>query len=47
MTNSQPCRAAGTPKACLEKAGCYLFAIAPAGSELVLILCLEVLIWTA
>ena len=37
----------GTPKACPNKAQRYLFTIAPAGADLVLLIALEVLLWMA
>jgi hypothetical protein len=47
MTNFQPCKAAGTPKACPQMAYHYLFTMAPIGAELVLQIALGVLLWTA
>lgn len=38
---------APTPKACLNLGYRYLFAIAPSGAELALLLVLEVLLWVA
>ncbi|WP_223502315.1 hypothetical protein [Pseudomonas sp. BF-R-24] len=47
MKNCQPCKAAGTPKACPKMAYHYLFNIAPIGAEFVLQIALGVLLWTA
>lgn len=47
MTNCQPCKAAGTPKACPKMAYHYLFTIALTGAELVLQIALGVLLWIA
>lgn len=38
---------APTPKACPNSAHRYLFALAPAGADLVLLVGLEVLLWMA
>ena len=38
---------APTPKACPNFAHRYLFALAPAGADLVLLIGLEVLLWMA
>lgn len=43
--NTQTCKTAGTPKACPNYAQRYLFALAPAGADLVLLFGLEVLLW--
>lgn len=42
--NNQTCKTAGTPKACQNSAHRYLFALAPAGADLVLLVALEVLL---
>ena len=42
--NNQTCKTAGTPKACPNSAHRYLFALAPAGADLVLLITLEVLL---
>ncbi len=42
--NNQTCKTAGTPKACPNSAHRYLFALAPAGADLVLLIALEVLL---
>lgn len=47
MTYYQPCKPAGTPKACPQMAYHYLFTIAPIGAELVLQIALGVLLWIA
>lgn len=47
MMNCQPCKTAGTPKACQYLAWRYLHTMAPIGSELVLLITLEMLLWTA
>ena len=38
---------APTPKACPHLANRYLFTLAPAGADLVLMIAIEVLLWTA
>ena len=45
--DNQTRKTAGTPKACPNSAHRYLFALAPAGADLVLLLGLEVLLWMA
>ena len=45
--NNQTCKTAGTPKAYPNSARRYLFALAPAGADLVLLFGLEVLLWMA
>ena len=45
--NDQTCKSAGTAKACPNSAHRYLFALAPAGADLVLLVGLEVLLWMA
>lgn len=45
--NNQTCKTAGTPKACPNSAQRYLFTLAPAGADLVLLATLEVLLWIA
>ena len=45
--NNQTCKTTGTPKACPNSAHRYLFALAPAGADLVLLVGLEVLLWMA
>jgi hypothetical protein len=47
MTTNQHCRQAVTPSACLHKANALLLALQPAGPDLILLLALEVLLWTA
>jgi len=47
MSNCQPCKTAGTPKACQNLARRYLLTLAPAGADLVLLIALEVLLWIA
>ena len=44
---NQTCKTAGTPKACPNSARRYLFTIAPASADLVLLFTLEVLLWIA
>lgn len=45
--NKQTCKLAGTPKACPNSARRYLFTLAPAGADLVLLAALEGLLWIA
>lgn len=47
MTNCQPCKTAGTPKACPQMACHYLLTSAPIGAELMLQIVLGGLLWTA
>lgn len=47
MTKNQPCRTAGAPKACLNLARRYLLPLTPIGPDLVVLITLEVLLWTA
>ena len=45
--DNQTRKTAGTPKACPNKAQRYLFNLAPAGADLMLLIGLEVLLWMA
>lgn len=45
--NKQTCKTAGRPKACQNAARRYLFTLAPAGADLVLLITIEVLLWIA
>lgn len=45
--NNQTCKLAGANPAAQNSARRYLFALAPAGADLVLLLGLEVLLWMA
>lgn len=47
MKTFQPCKTAGTPKACPNLALRALFTLAPAGLELVLLITVEVSVWIA
>lgn len=47
MTMKQPYESAGRPIACPNLARRYLFSISPAGTDLVLLIALEVLLWIA
>lgn len=47
MTNSQPCKTAGAPKACRNLARRYLFTLAPIGPDMVFLITVEVLLWIA
>lgn len=47
MTDFQRCLMAAPGSACLEKARALLIALQPTGEALVLLLALEVLLWTA
>lgn len=47
MTTNQHCQLAVTGSACLHKANALLLALHPAGPDLILLLTLEVLLWTA
>ena len=47
MTIFQRCQLAATTSRCLEKARALLLVLQPAGADLVLMLGLEVLLWTA
>jgi hypothetical protein len=44
--NNQTCKT-GTPKACQNSAQRFLFTLAPAGADLVLLAAIEVLLWIA
>jgi len=43
--DNQTRKTAGTPKACPNKAQRYLFTIAPAGADLVLLTVIGVILW--
>lgn len=43
----QTCKTAGRPKACPNLAKLFLSTFAPAGADLVLLIAIEVLLWTA
>lgn len=45
--NIPTCKQRVTPPACPNSAQRYLFSIAPAGADLVLLVTLEVLLWIA
>lgn len=45
--NNQTCKLAGTNPAAKNSARRYLFTLAPAGADLVLLVALEVLLWIA
>ncbi|MEB3736265.1 hypothetical protein ULF88_24270 [Halopseudomonas pachastrellae] len=47
MTTNQHCRKAVTPPAFLHKTNALLLALQPVGPDLILLLALEVLLWTA
>lgn len=47
MTTNQHCRQAVTPPACLQTTNALLLALQPVGPDLILLLALEVLLWTA
>ncbi len=47
MTDFQRCLMAAMGSACLEKASCLVLVLQPTGADLVLLLALEVLLWTA
>ena len=47
MITNQCCRKAVTPPACLQTAKALLLALQPVGPDLILLLALEVLLWTA
>lgn len=47
MMTVQRCQLAATASHCLEKANVLLLALQPAGADLMLVLGLEVLLWTA
>ena len=45
--NIPTCKKAGATPACPNSARRYLFTLAPAGADLVLLVALEVLLWIA
>ncbi|WP_171006478.1 hypothetical protein [Pseudomonas sp. 2FG] len=45
--NNQTCKLAGANPACPNSAQRYLFTLAPAGADLVLLIAIEVLLWIA
>lgn len=45
--HNQTCKTAGTPPAYPNSAQRYLFTLAPAGADLVLLIAIEVLLWIA
>jgi hypothetical protein len=47
MPNCHPCKHRRAPNCCRNLAWCYLLTFAPIGSELVLLITLEVLLWIA